>query len=279
MGRLIDLSGQKFDRLLVIGKAINNKENRATWLCLCECGNQKIVVSKNLINGNTKSCGCLRKEVSSQNFKNDLSGMVFDRLTVLNEVGNKNGRIHWLCKCVCGNICEVPSTSLLTANTKSCGCLQRDITIQRSTSHGLSHLPEYQIWAAIKKRCFNVNDSFYHRYGGRGISVSERWLNSFENFYADMGPRPSDKHSIDRINNDGNYEPGNCRWSSYEDQAKNKSTTRYVSYNDKEIDLSSMAKLADVDYSKLKYRLNLGLSAEEAIALIKNENFGVEKCS
>jgi hypothetical protein len=124
---------------------------------------------------------------------------------------------RWVCKCDCGNRVDLTAVIILGGKTTSCGCDHQWKT------HGLSDTVEYQTWLSMIKRCENQNHHKYPRYGGRGIKICERWRTNFENFYADMGQRPSDKHSIDRIDNDGHYEPGNCRWATWSEQRRNQS--------------------------------------------------------
>lgn len=158
--------GSRFTRLIVLCESKIKLHGLISYECLCDCGNKKIVAKKNLLNGNTHSCGCLRKEVET------------------------------------------------TVNIK----------------HGLSHSKTYKIWKSIKYRCLNKKCEFYRIYGGRGITICDRWKNSFENFYADMGECPSG-FSIERMNNGGNYEPSNCKWASNFEQGRNKRTNTYIEFN------------------------------------------------
>lgn len=161
-----------------------------------------------------------------------LEGQKFGRLTVIKKVQGDGKQTSWLCECICGNQKEIRSGNLRNGHTKSCGCLPRDILLERNKSHGLSDKPEYFIWKGMKSRCNNPLADGYQNYGGRGIVICDRWLESFENFYEDMGPRPSKKHSIDRIDNSGDYCPENCRWVTRKIQGRNQrkrkgSTSKY----------------------------------------------------
>jgi hypothetical protein len=152
----------------------------------------------------------------------NLTGRRFNRLLVLSHAANKGGRTHWLCRCDCGAEKTVDGGSLVSGNTKSCGCLTVEAAKQRLTTHGRTGSPEHWSWFAMRVRCNNPKSIQFHNYGGRGIRVCERWLNSFENFLADMGRRPPDT-TLHRINNDGNYEPGNCIWATRKEHELNKS--------------------------------------------------------
>src|SRR5215207_4952752 len=148
----------------------------------------------------------------------DLTGKTYGKLTVLKYNGHNFHRaIMWLCQCSCGNIKSVIGSELKRGRVRSCGCLFR----YNNLTHGRSYTYEYQCWADMLQRCNNKNSNNYKYYGARGITVCERWR-KFENFYADMGERPNDNYSLDRINNDGNYEPNNCRWTTTDIQAQNK---------------------------------------------------------
>jgi len=177
----------------------------------------------------------------------DLSGNIYGRLTAIefHKRDSIKKNTFWVCKCECGNTLVVNTENLRVGNTKSCGCLQKESVSKANKTHGLRNTPEYSAWAALKGRCLNKNNGEYHRYGARGITVCDRWLDSFENFYADMGKKPSSNLSIDRINNNKGYSKENCRWATSSQQARNRNTENFAIGIEGET--NPMAKMSDLE--------------------------------
>lgn len=157
----------------------------------------------------------------------DLSGKKFGKLYVVEIDKNpSNKRIKWICLCDCGKITSVASHQLVSGNTKSCGCIRYET---KNQTHGMRHTRIYEIWCGIKKRCYNKNDKNYPKYGGRGISVCEEWKNDFSIFFSwAISHGYKDNLTIDRINNNGNYEPNNCRWITHAEQQRNRTNNIFI---------------------------------------------------
>lgn len=188
----------------------------------------------------------------------NLTGLNFGRLQVVGYLGRIGANNTWDCVCVCGEKRAVSGGNLKIGHTQSCGCLHKERTSKVSTTHGQSRLSEYRIWCHMKRRCFDVNSESYKRYGARGITVCEKWAASFEEFFFDMGQRPTEKHSIDRIDNDGNYEPGNCRWATSKEQANNTRANVLITINGITKPLSIWADENGLDRSVIVSRVANG---------------------
>lgn len=211
MSKLLDLTGMRFGRLTVIKRAENvvqpSGETRIAWKCKCDCGAEIVARSIDLRTGKKKSCGCYRREFRVH----DLTGQKFGRLTAIKPIENHGHGIEWLCKCDCGNETVVRCDGLVTGHASSCGCYNREL--KRNYSHGMSNTKIYRVWCGMKQRCNNPNNLEYHRYGGRGIKICKEWNDDFEKFgkWA-LSHGYKQGLQIDRINNNGNYEPSNCRF-------------------------------------------------------------------
>jgi hypothetical protein len=160
-------------------------------------------------------------------------------------------------KCSCGESKEflIIGYTMKSGNTTSCGCLRRETTGNQFRKHGLYGTPEYKTWIEINRRCHNEKAKQYSDYGGKGIRVADAWRNSFETFLKDMGQKPSPEHTIDRIDNDGNYEKGNCRWATKEVQANNTSQNVYYEYNGEKYTIAQLAKKFEMPYATMRMRL------------------------
>jgi hypothetical protein len=190
----------------------------------------------------------------------DLSGQQFGKWTVLRWAETISfSRQRWLCRCSCGTERTVIGNTLINGTSKSCGCAGRE----RSRRHGLSESLTYTIWASMKQRCNNPKHKQYPHYGGRGITVCDRWM-EFENFFADMGEKP-DGLTLDRVDNDGNYHPDNCRWATPREQMRNRRNTCMVEFEGKSISVATLAERTGVPNRRLRERLRRGMAVEAAI--------------
>jgi hypothetical protein len=209
---------------------------------------------------------------SKRTLRQEKIGEVFDRLTIIGKEsialtastriarsGNRiaaGARTVWICRCECGTIARVRSYHLKSGNTRSCGCLEREKLSARSAKHGGKRSPEYMVWCGLKARCYDSKREQFKDYGGRGIKVCDRWLHDFSAFLADMGTRPTPKHSLDRFpDTNGDYEPGNCRWATRPQQARNTRSNVVISFGGETKTLVEWAEDLGINYYTLQARI------------------------
>lgn len=195
----------------------------------------------------------------------DLAGQRFGRLLALSH-SIEARRTFWLCRCDCGVTVRVGRQNLRSGATTSCGCWAAESTAARSTTHGLRRVPEYAVWAMMRQRCNNPNFPAYKHYGGRGITICERW-HQFTDFYADMGSRPSPEHELDRINNDGPYSPENCRWTTSTVNRNNTRRNRWLEYDGERLTIAEWSRRTGISYGALTKRLRRGWSTERVLTI------------
>lgn len=207
------------------------------------------------------------------NFK-DLTGQKFGRLTVIKRVENdKNGNSQWLCKCECGNEKIVRTNTLKRSESTSCGCLRNEKVKKANTKHGLNNSRIYHIWKGIKHRCNCRTSNGYKIYGGRGIKVCDEWIKDFKAFYDwSIENGYKDNLTIDRIDNNGNYTPNNCRWVTSKKQANNRSNNHIIVYKNERHTLSEWANIYDIPSRLLRDRIiRSNWSFEKAISTPKRK--------
>ena len=196
----------------------------------------------------------------------DLTGQRFNKLIVINKEKTENGRIFWNCLCDCGNNIVVITGNLKSNRVKSCGCLKVQKLIERSTIHNQRHSKLYEVWKSIKQRCFNPNNSSYKNYGGRGITMCDEWKNDFTSFLNwSINNGYSIGLTIDRVNNDWNYCPNNCRWVDRRIQANNTRCNKLITINNKTDTLANWIRFYKISYSSYYKRIKKGLSEQEAL--------------
>lgn len=200
----------------------------------------------------------------------NLKDGVFGKLTAKYITGqDKRGCYVWMCECSCGNRKEVQGHQLVKGATRSCGCLRAEVMSKTMRTHGKTKTPEYRVWSGMMTRCFNPRTAYYHRYGGRGVTVCDRWRGSdgFVNFLSDVGGKPSDGHSLDRIDVNGNYEPDNVRWVVGPIQSRNRVSNRVIEFNGKTMPVAAWSEELGISAGCIIQRLNIGWSTAEALLI------------
>lgn len=201
----------------------------------------------------------------------NLMGQRFGRLTIIAETSKRTASrgMVWLCRCDCGKEKEIAALHLKQGLILSCGCLSKEINSIRNTIHGHEKGGKksltYCSWEKMMSRCYREKDAAFHYYGGRGVKVCESW-HTFENFLKDMRERPSRYYTIERINNKGNYEPNNCKWATYKEQANNTSRNVFYTYNGERMTIAQMADKIGIKYDTMYCRLkHYGWSVQQAM--------------
>ena len=246
--------GDMFGYLMAVREIKSSGHNRVIE-CRCKCGTVKNVRLSGLVSGHTKSCGCLVRKRRAK----VKGGNRFGKYIVIDEVKSIKGRRMVKCRCDCGKERVVNLQSLRRGLSKGCGCHDRRVV---RITHGMTYTSEYKSWCGIKERCLNPNNGAYLGYGGRGIKVCDRWL-KFENFYEDMGNIPGSGYSIDRIDNEGDYCPENCRWATRKEQNRNKRNNRIIEIGNVSKSLADWVDQYGVNYNTAKTRLCRGWLPEK----------------
>lgn len=249
-----DLTGIVFGRYTVISLAGCDSKRNTKWNCRCECGVEKVVPRPSLVQGCGRSCGCLKAKKYA-----GIAGQKFGYLTAIEPAGRLRRDSAWRCQCVCGEYRTVKSHDLVTGKIRSCGCKNR----KGKATHDMYGTATYNVWAGIKQRCLNPCVKAWPNYGGRGISVCERWLR-FENFLVDMGERPPGM-SIDRIDNNGNYEPENCRWATPFQQCRNTRKNRMVDLDGESMPVVVACEKLNVSQKTVRTRILRGWCFSDAV--------------
>lgn len=265
-----NIIGEKFNRLTAIER-VYDKSGYIKYLFKCDCGNEKIIKKYSVINGLTKSCGCLNNEIVKKRCFKDLTGQVFGRLTAISPHHTTRLGTYWNCKCVCGNECIVLTTKLSNGHTTSCGCRKEETKQKLSNlnkTHELSNSRLYKIYRGMISRCYKDYSSNYDRYGGRGITICQEWLDDFMNFYNwAMENGYSDDLSIDRIDSNGNYEPNNCRWVNAKKQANNTRSTIFLTYKGETKSASEWSEITGINRNAITRRKRNGWTDEECLTI------------
>lgn len=262
--------GRKYNKLTIIGLYSKDKNGRRLWRCHCDCGGEVKTTLRNLVDSKIKDCGC-------SEIKDNLVGKKFGNLTVVKLIPNNCERNCvrtniWLCKCYCGKELEVKGSDLTQRRITSCGCDKEEKREHLSLIKQEKKL--YQVYRSMRDRCNNPNHNDYKRYGGRGIKVCEEWNNryGFIAFYEwAIKNGYKDNLSLDRINNDGNYEPDNCRWATKKEQSQNTSTNVYAEYKGQQKVLQEWARVLNLNRNSIYYHYKKGRTIEEIVLFFEKK--------
>lgn len=191
----------------------------------------------------------------------DLTGQRFGRLIVIERIENRGEKVCWRCRCDCGNECSATSNHLTRGDVKSCGCLSAEFCGKYNIHHGMAGTKIYRAWQDMKSRCFSAKNKNYKYYGGRGITVYSEWIDDFQSFYdyvSQLEHFGEKGYSLDRIDNNGNYEPGNLRWADQKTQSRNTRQNIFVEYKGSKITVTDASNLSGINRETLRCRMNRG---------------------
>ncbi len=260
-----DLLNKRYGKLVVIAdngvKILKNGNPTRMWLCQCDCGKETVVQTSKLINGHTKSCGCM-KGVHGD----DLLGKKFNRLTVVEWIPPKertNKRNAWKCICDCGNVVFTNTDKLKSGWVKSCGCLKAERIGNLNKKYKYSNKRLYSVYKAILDRIYNPESREYENYGGRGIKICDEWKEDFDKFAEWALSHGYDKDAergkctIDRIDTDGDYTPDNCRWVSNDVQQNNRRDCILIPFQGETKTMMEWSKTLNIPYSFLNWRMSI----------------------
>lgn len=276
--RADDLTGQKFGRWTVLEKAGKDKQGSILWKCQCSCekGTIKNIPARSLKTGDSTSCGCYARELTSERSKANhkpkpiinMVGERYGKLTVQRMVErNIKEKVYWVCSCDCGGERITNRDMLIRGKATDCGCM-------KPYSYRKDFPRLYRIWSGMKQRCLNPKSDSYKDYGGRGITVCEEWQKDFEPFARwALVNGYDDGLTIDRRNVNGNYEPSNCRWITAFEQAGNTRKNINITYNGQTKTLSEWCRELNLNFGTVKYRLKVGYSVEQAFFGLPNDQY------
>lgn len=268
MSNLIDLSNQRFGKLLVLkkgnGRRTSGNQYKATWICQCDCGNITEVDGEKLRRGHTTSCGCEKKSNKGSHFE-DLTGQRFNRLTVIRFIPQNERtarQYNWLCKCDCGNTIKASAYKLKSGLQQSCGCLKEEMkpligNVNKKYKHVNKRL--YSVYKMMLDRCYNTKSREYNNYGGRGIKVCNEWLGDsgydvFADWAFESGYDQNAKHgdcTLERKYLDQGYNPNNCCWITNKQQQNNRRNNHRIEYNGEIHTIAEWAEIYNIPYSTL----------------------------
>ena len=263
--KLVDLIAQTFAHWFVESRGPDNQYGHPQWRCRCTACGATRLISGSALKRQPPGCACNRP-ARALNFK-DLTGRTFGRWTVLAFAGiSPTQQALWDCACSCPAMTrkQLTTTELHRSPHASCGCWKRELTIQRSVTHGMSKTPTYQAWAGMIKRCTNQRHKDYPYYGGRGITVEPRWAR-FESFLEDMGERPGAGYTLERQDNSLGYTPDNVVWATRQAQSRNKRDNKLITHNNQTKTVAEWAEELKIPTSRLYLRLWRGWDPIKAL--------------